>query len=98
MSQGFTVYSSAGKDSGFSLEDNYGEIQIIELHSSREDKNSLRLFLERSPGENARLSFCWEADPTRIPPVDEVTYLPPLSFYQIPILDSNKKHQEDILL
>lgn len=98
MSQGFTVYSSTGKDSGFSLEDNYGEIQIIELHSSREDKNSLRLFLERSPGENARLSFCWEADPTRIPPVDEVTYLPPLSFYQIPILDSNKKHQEDILL
>ena len=87
MALGFTIYSGSGKDSGFYLEDEDGEILITELHSSREEKNSLRLFLERMPGRNTKLSFCWEADPTRIPPTDEVTYLPPLSFYQLPILE-----------
>lgn len=87
MALGFTIYSGSGKDSGFYLEDETGEVPVTELHSAREEKNSLRLFLGRTPGKNAKLSFCWEADPTRIPPVDEVTYLPPLSFYQVPVLE-----------
>lgn len=85
MSLGFVLYSGSGEDSGFFLEDENGSVPITELRSSRQDKNTLLLILQRPVGKGAKLSFCWEANPTMIPPVDEITYLPPLSFFQIGI-------------
>ena len=32
--------------------------------------------------DEAELSFAWQADPIKQPPVDEVTFLPVLSFYK----------------
>jgi sialate O-acetylesterase len=81
----FVVYSNLGKDCGFTLTDAKGELPIQRLCHTRQDGNCIRLLLERTPEKDARLSFCWQADPVKLPPVDEVTYLPPLSFYQISI-------------
>lgn len=81
----FHIYSSLGHDSGFTLEDEEGEISILSYRSNREDKNLVYLELERDYKEEAYLSFAWQADPVRLPLVDEVTYLPPLSFYRMKI-------------
>ncbi len=81
----FLLYSSLGKDSGFMLEDEGGKIEIRSVRANREDGNRVYLELERSPEKKACLSFAWEADPVRLPMVDEVTYLPPVSFYKMRI-------------
>lgn len=81
----FLLYSDLGKDSGFTLEDGQGEVEILKVRANREDKNVMYLHTARKAGEDARLSFAWQADPVRLPMVDEVTYLPPLSFYQRPL-------------
>lgn len=81
----FLIYSSLGKDSGFTLEDGEGKVEIRSVRANREDKNRMYLELERSPEPDALLSFAWEADPVRLPMVDEVTYLPPVSFYKVKI-------------
>lgn len=79
------VFSTRGEDSGFLLEDKNGEIKIEKIRTSREEKNRVYLKLERIPLEGALLSFAWEADPIKYPLIDEVTYLPPLSFYKTEI-------------
>lgn len=85
MDLGFNLYSSNGEDSGFRLEDKDGLIPVKAVHYNRQDKNVLHLELEREPGSDALLSFCWGANPTMVPPVDEVTYLPPVAFDRIPV-------------
>lgn len=85
MRLGFVMYSGAGENSGFSMADEDGEIIIESLHSPRECRNTLYLHLSREPKPDALLSFCSGANPTMVPPVDEVTYLPPLAFDRIPI-------------
>ena len=47
-----------------------------------ENKNHLYLELAREVADEAELSFAWQADPIKQPPVDEVTFLPVLSFYK----------------
>lgn len=79
----FMLYSANGRDSGFTLEDSAGPVEIKSIRANREDKNRVYLELDREPGEAAMLSFAWEADPVKLPMVDEVTYMPPLSFYRI---------------
>ena len=79
----FMLYSANGRDSGFTLEDSAGPVEIKSIRANREDKNRVYLELDREPGEAAVLSFAWEADPVKLPMVDEVTYMPPLSFYRI---------------
>lgn len=86
VKDGLRLFSSNVKESGFLFEDIHGNIKIKEIHTSREGKNKVYLQLERLPLENALLSFMWEADPTKYPIVDEVTFLPPLSFYKNKIL------------
>lgn len=78
----FLLYSGLGKDSGFTLEDSRGIVEILSVRANRQDKNHMYLELAREPEGDAYLSFAWEADPVRLPMVDEVTYLPPLSFYR----------------
>ncbi len=81
----FLVYSGMGKDSGFILTDREGEVEILHIRGNRENKNCLYLELAREVKEDAELSFAWQADPVKLPPVDEVTYLPLLSFYRRPL-------------
>ena len=47
--------------------------------------DSLFLQLERKPGDDAALSYAWQADPYQLPIVENMTLLPPLSFYRQPI-------------
>lgn len=79
----FLLYSDLGCDSGFTLEDADGAIEIRKIRANRQDKNQMYLELARAPKGEAFLSFAWQADPVRLPPVDEVTYLPPLSFWRV---------------
>lgn len=85
MKRGFMIYSGAPKDCGFSVKDSDGFIPITAFSADKEEPNILHLTLEREPNETALISFGWEANPIQIPIVDEVTYLPPLSFYEFPI-------------
>ena len=76
----FLVYSAVGKDSGFTLTDSEGEVEILHIHET-EEQNHLYLNWHEVEDE-AELSFVWQADPVKQPPVDEVTFLPLLSFYK----------------
>ncbi len=78
----FLVYSAVGKDSGFTLTDKDGEVEILHIRGNREEKNHLYLELAREVANEAELSFAWQADPIKQPPVDEVTFMPILSFYK----------------
>ena len=78
----FLVYSAVGKDSGFTLTDSEGEVEILHIRGNRENKNHLYLELAREVEDEAELSFAWQADPIKQPPVDEVTFLPLLTFYK----------------
>ena len=82
----FLVYSAVGKDSGFTLTDQDGEVEILHIRGNRENKNHLYLELSREVADEALLSFAWQADPVKQPPVDEVTFMPILSFYQKKII------------
>lgn len=77
----FLVFSARGKDSGFTLKDEKGIIEIITIRSTRQDRNQVYLEIDRLPVGDTHLSFAWEADPVIRPLIDEVTCLPPLSFY-----------------
>lgn len=81
----FVVHSGAPAQCGFTVEDDAGTIPLTAFQCTRDDENRMYLTPERTPGEGAVVSFAWEADPIRFPPEDEVTYLPPLSFYRYPI-------------
>ncbi|MDE5590580.1 MAG: hypothetical protein K2J60_15815, partial [Acetatifactor sp.] len=80
------VFSNLGTDSGFTLKDQEGPVPVRTIRSNREDKNHIYLELEREPKGRTLLSFAWQADPIKVLPVDETTYLPPLSFYEVEIL------------
>ena len=85
MTLGFVGFGGDARAWGFTLEDAEGVIALTGVRANREDRNHIYLTPERRPGPGATLSFAWEEDPTRFPPVDEVTYLPPLSFYRRPL-------------
>ena len=85
MKRGFIIISGLPKDSGFMVKDARGEVPIQEYKTSREKPNELTFMLERIPEGQATISFAWEANPVMIPLLDEVTYMPPLSFYEFPI-------------
>ena len=94
VSSWFVLYSQRGEESGFTLEDAEGEIPILTIRADVQDRNHVFLRLQRKPQKNSVLSFCWQADPVRFPLVDAVTYLPPVSFYQVPILDAEGLENE----
>ena len=97
MKNCFLLYSTAGKDSGFTLTDSKGNVEILHIRGNRENKNHLYLELAREVEDEAELSFAWQADPIKYPPVDEVTFLPLLSFYKSHInLTINKEFRLDV--
>ena len=87
MALGWIIPSCKGSDTGFTLEDEESEIGIDSIRYARQNKNSMDLKLNRKPGKRPVLSFGWQANPVPFPPVDEVTFLPPLSFYRIPVVE-----------
>jgi sialate O-acetylesterase len=89
----FLVFSANGAESGFTLSDSEGRIEIKTIRSTRQDKNMVYLEIERLPRGDTYLSFAWEADPVNHPLIDEVTCLPPLSFYQHKIKPCQRKNE-----
>lgn len=85
MKRGFAIISNSPKDSGFMVRDSIGIIQLTNYCPDNNELGALNLSLERVPQGDTTLSFAWEANPTTVPIMDEVTYLPPLSFYQFPV-------------
>lgn len=83
---GFVVPSNLAKDSGFTITAPDGSVIPFDHFSiDPEDGSSLLITPDAPIPEGSTLSFAWEANPTMVPIMDEVTYLPPLSFYQYPI-------------
>ena len=78
----FVLYSSKGSESGFTLEDENGEVKILTIRANLEDKNHVLLRLSRMPLGRCLLSFGWQADPVKNPVTDAVTYLCPAAFYK----------------
>ena len=88
----FVCHSLTADQCGFTLEDADGIIPLTAFQCTRDDGNQLWLTPSRIPRQNLRVSFAWEADPVRFPMEDEVTYLPPLSFYQYPVTKEGIPH------
>ena len=85
MALGFIYASGDANKNGFTLEDEDGIVPLTGFQAAREDKNHIYLTPGRPLKGQALLSFAWEADPVRFPVTDEVTFLPPLSFYKYPV-------------
>jgi hypothetical protein len=85
VKRGFIIFSNLPKDSGFMVKDSIGTLEISECGTDKFNPNCLLLTLNRIPEEALTVSFAWEANPTYIPLLDEVTYMPPLSFYEFPV-------------
>ncbi|MDD4849290.1 MAG: sialate O-acetylesterase [Gemmiger sp.] len=81
----FIVRSVDNADNGFTLEDDDGPLPIEAVSYGREDRNGINLLVGRAPVGSLLLSFQWTANPVSYPPVDEVTCLPPLSCYKLPL-------------
>lgn len=85
MQLGFVVQSSHYENLGFTFMDDKGEIPFEQAEFPKDAKNTITLSLARRPKGNCFVSYGWQANPTFMPLLDEVTYLPPLSFYQFPV-------------
>lgn len=85
MRLGFIMPSNKEENCGFTVQDEQGTIGYNEIIPDPEKPNQIIMHLSRCPVGACTVSFAWEADPARVLLLDEVTYLPPLSFYQYPI-------------
>ncbi len=86
MQRGFAIFTPNADDIGFTVEDSKGSIAVKSFTDPRKTQNTIQLILERIPEGDTVISFCSEASPSNLPPVDEVTFLPALSFYRYPVL------------
>lgn len=78
----FVIPDNRWDKCGFTITDNSGIVPFKVLNAQG---SLLTMELERELKENATVSFASEANPTRVPPLDEVTYLPPIAFYKYPV-------------
>lgn len=85
MKLGFVSASDKAADCGFTFTDDKGEIPYEKLEFSRTEKNIITVHLDREPAGDVKVSHAWQANPTYVPLKDEVTFLPPLSFYEYPV-------------
>ena len=85
VERGFALFSNEPRYCGFTVRDSSGDVAITAFSLDSEKPNVLHLTLERTPLKDATISFGWEANPTMYPAFDEVTCLPIVSFYQIPL-------------
>lgn len=85
MQLGFIVRSPLYENLGLTFMDDEGEILFERADFPKDAKNTLTLTLNRKPVGACTVSYGWQANPTFMPLQDEVTYLPLLSFYQVPV-------------
>lgn len=85
MKLGFVCASDLAVDCGFTFTDDKGEIPYEKVEFSKEEKNTLTFNFDRVPVGDVMVSHGWQANPTYILLKDEVTFLPPLSFYNYPV-------------
>ena len=85
MQRGFVIQSSLYENMGITFMDDKGEIPFERAYFPRDARNTISISLERKPVGSCSVSYGWQANPTHTPPLDEVTYLPLLSFYQFPV-------------
>lgn len=85
MQLGFVVQSPHYENLGLTFTDDKGEIPFEQADFPKDAKNTIAISLARRPRGNCYVSYGWQANPTFMPLLDEVTYLPPLSFYQFPV-------------
>ena len=78
----FVVPDNSFEKCGFTIEDEEGKVPFKPITAK---DNTLILELERPLKGAADISFAFEANPTHVPPLDEITFLPPLAFYHYPI-------------
>lgn len=83
MTGGFFIYGEEKEYSGFFIEDDKGSVPVHSIKVSNNDRHYLLLELGRQPEDSTRISFLADNNPTLYPPVDDVTYLPPVSFYEV---------------
>ncbi len=83
----FVVPDSRWEKCGFTITDQSG---IVPFKPMKADGCSFILELERKLDGETVISFAYEANPTHVPPLDEVTYLPPLAFYRYPVLQASE--------
>lgn len=74
----FVVPDNRPETCGFTITDSNGKVPFKPVKA---EGNSFIIETERNLEGDAFISFAYEANPTHVPPLDEVTYLPPLSFY-----------------
>lgn len=85
MKAGFMLCGAAASPYGISIRDADGNVEIRSVKQDEKQPNVLIVTPERALNKDAYVSCAWEANPTFLPPVDEVTYLPVLSFYEYEI-------------
>lgn len=85
MQRGFVIQSPSYENIGFTFTDDVGEITFDRACFPKDAKNTITVSLSRAPEGALYVSFGWQANPTFMPPLDEVTYLPMLSFYRFPV-------------
>lgn len=85
MKAGFMLSGGAASPYGISIKDELGEAEIANVMQDKEKNNALKVTVKRPLQGKAVVSCAWEANPTFLPPLDEVTYLPVLSFYEAEI-------------
>lgn len=78
----FVIPDNRYEKCGFTLTDASGNVEYKQIKA---DGNSICIELHKPLEGEAVISFASEANPTHVPPLDEITYLPPLAFYQHPI-------------
>jgi Domain of unknown function (DUF303). len=71
--------------SGITVMEGEREIYPQKVFADEMDNNKVVVLMTEEVSKDAQISFAWGENPTYTPFVDEVTYLPPLSFYRIEI-------------
>ncbi|HHV12460.1 MAG TPA: sialate O-acetylesterase [Clostridiales bacterium] len=85
MKRGFVIITGNPRQAGFLVRDLAGIVPVKAIAADKSNPNVLELTLERALEKGANISFGWEADPGHNPFLDEVTYMPPLAFYEYPV-------------
>jgi len=82
----FLFYTQKAEDSGITMMVEDEEIYPQKVYVDETDNNKVVVIMEEAVPKEAQISFAWDVNPTYTPFVDEVTYLPPLSFYRVEII------------
>lgn len=85
MKAGFMLCGLAASPYGIQVEDELGQVELQIVKQDKTESNVLVAELNRPLEGDAFVSCAWEANPTFLPPLDEVTYLPVLSFYRVAV-------------